>query len=356
MSRGGFDVIIGNPPYLELKVITEYKPRGHACENCGNIYALVLERCVSIGSGAGRQGFIVPVSSVSTDRYLELQRLLTARGLHYSSFDDRPSRLFDGLEHARLTVHILSPSSNGRCMFSTRYNKWNSTERETLFSRLRYAAAVPAIVDCSLPKLCTELEAGIIRKLSQQSRQLATFYAPQSHHCIFYSRKVGYFLQVVNFEPRVVDGRGHRRPPSEFKELRFQTAREGQIALAALNSNLFYWFVTVFSDCRHVNRREVDAFPLDLDRLSGHCVADGLVGLAIDLMADLQANSQEREMCFAHDRLTVQCVYPKASKRIIDKIDARLRDYYGFTAEELDFIINYEVKYRMGRDAEEAED
>jgi len=25
-------------------------------------------------------------------------------------------------------------------------------------------------------------------------------------------------------------------------------------ALAALNSNLFYWFITVFSDCRHVNK------------------------------------------------------------------------------------------------------
>jgi hypothetical protein len=23
---------------------------------------------------------------------------------------------------------------------------------------------------------------------------------------------------------------------------------------------------------------------------------------------------------------------------------------YGFTAEELDFIINYDIKYRMGRD------
>ncbi|MGH2560162.1 MAG: hypothetical protein ACRDJH_13950 [Thermomicrobiales bacterium] len=26
--------------------------------------------------------------------------------------------------------------------------------------------------------------------------------------------------------------------------------------------------------------------------------------------------------------------------------------HYGFTDEELDFIINYDVKYRMGRDAE----
>jgi hypothetical protein len=27
--------------------------------------------------------------------------------------------------------------------------------------------------------------------------------------------------------------------------------------------------------------------------------------------------------------------------------------HYGFTEEELDFIINYDIKYRMGRDAED---
>ena len=30
--------------------------------------------------------------------------------------------------------------------------------------------------------------------------------------------------------------------------------------------------------------------------------------------------------------------------------------YYGFTDEELDFIINYDIKYRMGRDTESEEE
>ena len=30
-----------------------------------------------------------------------------------------------------------------------------------------------------------------------------------------------------------------------------------------------------------------------------------------------------------------------------------MAQHYGFTDEELDFIINYDVKYRMGTDAEE---
>ncbi len=40
--------------------------------------------------------------------------------------------------------------------------------------------------------------------------------------------------------------------------------------------------------------------------------------------------------------------YMKLAKPIIDEIDRVLAKHYGFTEEELDFIINYDIKYRMG--------
>ena len=36
---------------------------------------------------------------------------------------------------------------------------------------------------------------------------------------------------------------------------------------------------------------------------------------------------------------------------IIDRIDTILADHYGLTEEELDFIINYDIKYRMSGEA-----
>ena len=36
------------------------------------------------------------------------------------------------------------------------------------------------------------------------------------------------------------------------------------------------------------------------------------------------------------------------SKEVMDEIDKVLAKHYGFTEEELDFIINYDIKYRMG--------
>ena len=42
----------------------------------------------------------------------------------------------------------------------------------------------------------------------------------------------------------------------------------------------------------------------------------------------------------------------QGSKSIIDEIDRVLARHYGFTDEELDFIINYDIKYRMGDELE----
>jgi len=59
-------------------------------------------------------------------------------------------------------------------------------------------------------------------------------------------------------------------------------------------------------------------------------------------------------MKYKHDTLSVQCIVPKYAKPILDGIDAVLAAHYGFTDEELDYIINYDIKYRMGKDLLEA--
>lgn len=40
----------------------------------------------------------------------------------------------------------------------------------------------------------------------------------------------------------------------------------------------------------------------------------------------------------------------RIARSLSDEIDQVLAQHYGFTDEELDFIINYDIKYRMGRE------
>jgi hypothetical protein len=61
-----------------------------------------------------------------------------------------------------------------------------------------------------------------------------------------------------------------------------------------------------------------------------------------------------------NNRLTgvveVESLTPAVSKPIIDEVDHVLAKAFGLTPEELDFVINYDVKYRLGRDSVEEPD
>jgi len=145
----------------------------------------------------------------------------------------------------------------------------------------------------------------------------------------------------------VRDGRGKRRPPSEFKELHLQSAEAAQAVFCCYNSTLFRWFIDAVTDGSHVNRREVDNFPFDP---TAACRSHPeLAKIAARLSSDLRQHAEKRVMRYAHDTLTVECIVPKYSKAVLDEIDQVLAKHYGFTDEELDFIINYDIKYRMGR-------
>ena len=52
----------------------------------------------------------------------------------------------------------------------------------------------------------------------------------------------------------------------------------------------------------------------------------------------------------------IQSFTSALSKPIIDEIDKILAEHYSLTEKELDFIINYDVKYRMGKELNNGEE
>ena len=73
------------------------------------------------------------------------------------------------------------------------------------------------------------------------------------------------------------------------------------------------------------------------------------------LFADYEINKTRKDTYYKSTGRNViyDEYYPKKSKKMIDKIDKALTKHYGFTEEELDFIINYDIKYRMGDELNE---
>ncbi len=74
------------------------------------------------------------------------------------------------------------------------------------------------------------------------------------------------------------------------------------------------------------------------------------------LLADLWQHSEKRIRSRAEGSQRKEInSHVAESKPIIDEIDSVLARHFGFTEEELDFIINYDIKYRMGRGEESEE-
>ena len=69
-------------------------------------------------------------------------------------------------------------------------------------------------------------------------------------------------------------------------------------------------------------------------------------------MHDLKRNSKIYKRVSNGILSEFDSFYPMYSKEIIDEIDTEVAQHYTFTEEELDFIINYDIKYRMGKEME----
>ena len=72
-------------------------------------------------------------------------------------------------------------------------------------------------------------------------------------------------------------------------------------------------------------------------------------------MTDYKSKAKRRRIQYRTGWIEYDEFYPRLSKTIIDEVDCLLAQHCGFTDEELDFIINYDIKYRMGQDEVEGE-
>ena len=340
MNKGGFDVVIGNPPYVEYSNVTEdYTVRGFNTNTCGNLYAMTWERSIHLAKGY--LGMIVPASAMCTDGYAPLRRLLLSTGdVFVSSYSDNPGKLFDGMPHNRLQIILVNQntSSTSTRAFTTVYNKWRPEARQHLFHNLVFFEATSLNSDAGIAKIGHAIEASILQKFNSFPLVLQLH---SSQNTVYYTRKLSHFLQILNFIPTIYDSNGNLRKPSELKEIHFASDLIRDAALGILNSSLFSWLVQCFSDCRNLNLREVRMIRFNVaDTANLKC----LQAITLELMEDIEANSQLRQQA----DLTIQQTFPRQSKSIIDRLDRVLADHYDFTEEELDFIINYDIKYRMG--------
>ena len=228
------------------------------------------------------------------------------------------------------------------------YRRWYSEERRNLFDLVAFTkiSASEMLVRDSLPKIGSPQESSILRKLAGHPQLGTQLAGSTTAYPVYYTRKLRYFVQFFDFVPELFEN-GRHIPPSELKVLYCASERTRDVVLCALNSSLFFWFFSAFSDVRNVNKREVEFFPINVGAIPDSA-ASKLSALRTQLMANLQSNSRMLESRYGSRVLSIQSFQPRLSKPILDNIDRVLAGVYGFDEVELSRIIRFDEKYRLG--------
>lgn len=355
MSGGGFDVIIGNPPWVEYTSVKgNYTVHNYTVENTGNLYALCSERSLQLLKSGGSFSFIVQLPLVSSSRMSSLRQYLSQQCslLSLIPCDDRPGKLFEGLQHCRSCIFIARKRSEtaGTSVFTTRYNRWATEVRGTLFQNLQFTAvAGDHLLQRQFPKLAS-LHPPIFQKIFMFAKYpMRRALSPDATaHFIFYQEATQYWVKATVGLPYYAKN-GKVDTPAHGRYLYFRIADTAHAACALLNSSLFYSYFISYGDCFHLSDALVTNVPVTASALEDELARK----LSYALMMGLKANAS-RKAIKTHDGATISYdeFNVSESKPIIDEIDRLLARHYGLTEEHLDFIINYDIKFRMGAGAE----
>jgi Eco57I restriction-modification methylase len=352
MSRGGFDVIIGNPPYLEVNKLKAYAIHGFRTQKCRDIYAWVVERTSDLLADTGCLGLIIPVSMASSKSFKPLREVVLdgKPTLWLSHFANRPGQLFNGAQN-RLTILLRAPGREQQ-VYSTRYHRWDARggERDSLFSQIEYAnvSAFMSQFHGLVPKVGSDVQLALLNKLNG-TRTIAHSTTKSSKHKVFWVRVPGYFCQFFLSPPMArPEGGGEPRVRGELNDVAFPTADLSRVAYVVLNSSTYYGFFTAFTDGRHINPSDVKDAPFDLQALR-ESEGKELKRLSQSLERSMRRATTE----WRKSGLLIESVDSASCVDVLASIDEVLGRALKLPPLVVDALVNHDAKFRLRVDDNE---
>ena len=359
-DKGGFDVVIGNPPYVEYSATKfPYKIEEKLFKTfpSRNLYSLVFERAKLVLKSGSRIGMIVQISSVSTPSMetmvKEIKRNVSTNWL--SNFATRPAYLFEGVT-MNLTIIISEILKLDKpvapVIYASPYLRWKPECREQLFQNipLNKVDNDKFLFEYSIPKLKNEKENLILGKLITQKKTLSHYLEPTKNSTkqeLFYRTAGGRYFKVF------ID-RAFGSESKSNKSKYFQNKYNVNVMIAVLSSDIWWWYYTLHFDMYNCKDYMMYSFPFDYDNCK---YISELEQLGEKLSADMIENAEKKMQSYATTGERMQLIFrPTLSKPIIEDIDRVLAKHYNLNEEQIDYIVTYDNKYRLTKEAEEDEE
>jgi hypothetical protein len=344
-TKGGFDVIIGNPPYTEIPkelnrgYLSHYKTALPKWSRDENLYTLVIERSLRLNSKSGVFGMIVPLSITFSTKtpFMALRKHIRSINAKWwwSHFDRIPSSLFGNNVRTRCTILLKGSVEKPKTApnFTTSLQRWESSFRDHLLETLQYS---PLDIDYSrnFPKVNSVIQARTLTKLLALNRPLDADLttslafsklkdiAPEFPQPAVYVGGTAYnWFPAWREIPETTTETGDPSLPARTAGFLFSNVKEADVVFALLCSSLGYWWWAVASDGFNLKKWLITTFPVSLSHFS----EQGLTELA-EIGKSLRI-SLRKQYVYKDNKGRIGNFYLPGCKEITEKIDKCLSNH-----------------------------
>lgn len=316
-----FDIIVGNPPYVEDSK-SDVEPK----TKYGNIYCNVLDNSAHLLGEKGVMGFVIPLSYVSTPRMKSLRDNLfeQIKEQYILSYSDRPDCLFSSV-HQKLCI-IIARKRNilDKIIYTDSYKYWYNQERTELFESTQ-AVKNTFCTDEYIPKLGSTNDVNIYKKIIANKQSINELLSG-INDSIYLNMRASFWIKAF-----ITSHKG-----AEYKEFRCADENIRNYCMCLLNSSLFWWYWICVSDCWHITQKELNGFKVP--KIDNFC---RLNDLAIRLETDLEekkeyVGTKQTEYEYKHKNCT----------EIIHQIDDEINNIFDLTEQESLYIKQFAYRFR----------
>ena len=325
-----FDIVIGNPPY-GAKISAEdkkYFKENYKYANQGSLdtYKIFIEKGFNLLDKNGNLNFIVPISITSSKSNIELHKMIldNCEFVKVSSYGHRPVKIFYNAEQRTSIICFVKTNSKTKKLMTTKLNRrYSSQSIDSVIKNMSFVNSVNFTQSGAFCKIGLPIEKSIMQKLYSQKQTIKDLMGGKQK--VYYRNTGGGYYDLYTSYSTT----------KSTTESNFNTTKP-KVIVAILSSTLFYWFRNSYSEGRHSYIYEIDIFPIP--NFSKE-ILNKLEKLGKEYETDIEKN---------HDYSNGVKTYKiRKSKHIIDKIDRLICPLYGLSEEEMEFIIGYELEFRV---------
>lgn len=341
MGRGGFDVVVGNPPYIQRKDVTSYQFTGYNTDDCPDVYAPCMERSSTLLRPHGSFAMIVPISFQFSDDFASARAWFEGRfnSIFASTFSRNPAALFSAGLGVRSTIVIGTNTENAPLggVWTSRLNRWVEECRPHLFALLSYA------------RLPDELRRGPWPRTG--SHRMASFLAALVHSGGRLGRKAGhragvplgvksialYYVSAFSVWPPAYTMAGKPTPQTGIFKIGFldEESRDFALAVALSKIGLLWWASN--SDDFHVTASGLGSTPIDAEHVRPE-TRDAVLALSRAIQEEMSKHliytKYAGKMMGNYD---IKCV-----RHLTDQVDALLLEDLGLSEYRSDLELFYD--------------